>query len=1101
MRYEFLLVSRYIRAQKRQSAFTVISIAAAVAVITMFFLLYSVIMNCIRTTIYSAAPYHLLISDLNEEQGEAIQTIDQVKSVKLVWQENGAVSAYILFKGNIEESTEWLRNTESQLDTQFQEDQCEWNDTLMLVDLVDHEAHMRQMRIFGVFSIFVIFTAMSLRLVIDTAFEISSKERERHYGVLQSIGATPEQIVRIILAEALRLSAVGIPAGLLVGILLAYGMYNALLIAGISDLFSGMTSATLSLPFTVSPLMLLISAAAGLVWVFLSAYGVGMRVIKKAPMEAIMTRENNVEKVRKHTLSGLLFGVSGSIAARNARRQKKRFRITVAALTVSITVFAVFGTVAASVEHFIEGIESTVSADHDFVVNFKGDSGQERTYTEAVDAMEQSGYFCDIDIIITEKCRTAEDDPQSFSVCYVNRTAYERLFAKDTPVSFDMLEKSGGYVINTGAKDGYEPNADTGEQIAVETLRNTASNGASARDWRSQRFTVVGKAAAGGSTIEYNGSLYGALTTYDAIQDECFGDSYKDAEWCYCSLLKEENYHEALQWIEKNPELVELEHNTYQTNRILRSVISALQAGVLFVNILVAAVALINLINIISTGIANRKSELAALQCIGTTPGQLYRIAIIECLKYALTAALISAVISGLVLFGEERLLTAIEVDLFAGMPNAEQGTYSLFEYISPRLPFLRVALGTLAAFVTACVTSFVMLRRQNQETLSDQIRGSEISIVPKKTHILRMTAIIIAAVSVLTVAGLRIYSISSYHHDRSEYEETGYLNLVESNEFKMNVYSTGAENGKHTIVGLAGMGANCFPVAAEALNSILGKENTLVYPDRAGYGFSDDSPKKQTLSQVVDDYRTGLKAAGFEAPYVLMAHSYGGYYASYWQCMYPDEVEAVVFLDGTFLPKNDCWTIYLSDETESAVSRRYLMRSWLGLNRLTPARRSEEEQQLLTAFFTPKQQRLWDISEHRSVTTALVSEMMHDKESTHTLSETLKPTKIPKLYVCTAFTSEEDMQTYYRFMQEHYTTVGQTFSADPDAMARSMWKAEGWSYLNIMNDVEHYAEQLGNCRVQSIPAEHGISYAQKPEEFADAIQVFLEEMEEATRN
>lgn len=92
-------------------------------------------------------------------------------------------------------------------------------------------------------------------------------------------------------------------------------------------------------------------------------------------------------------------------------------------------------------------------------------------------------------------------------------------------------------------------------------------------------------------------------------------------------------------------------------------------------------------------------------------------------------------------------------------------------------------------------------------------------------------------------------------------------------------------------------------------------------------------------------------------------------------------------------------------------------------------------------------------------------------------------------------------MQTYYRFMQEHYTTVGQTFSADPDAMARSMWKAVGWSYLNIMNDVEHYAEQLGNCRVQSIPAEHGISYAQKPEEFADAIQVFLEEMEEATRN
>ena len=1094
MRYEFLLGSRYIKAQKRQSAFTVISIAAAVAVMTMFVLLYSVIMDCIRTTVNSTASYHLHISDLNEEQGEAFQNIDRVKSVKLAWQENGAVSAYILFDGNIGESTEWLRNAETQIGIKLQEKQCEWNDTLMLADLADNEARMRQLRIFGAFSVFVIFTALSLRLVIDTAFEISSKERERHYGVLRSIGATPEQIVRIILAEALRLSAVGIPAGLLVGVILAYGMYNALLIAGIADLFSSMTSATLYLPFKVSPIMLLISAGAGLVWVFLSAYGVGIRVIKKAPMEAIMTRENNVKKVKKHTLSGLLFGVSGSIAARNARRQKKRFYITVAALTVSITVFAVFGTVASSVEQFIEGIENTISADHDLVVTFKADSGQKRTYKEAAEAMEQSGYFCDINIIITEKCSTAEDDPKSLSVCYVNRTAYERLFGKDAPVNYDELEGSGGYVINTGAKDGYEPQADTGERIAVDISRKTAESGTLGNELLTHDLTVVGKAAAGGSAIEYNGSLYGALSTYDAVREEYFGDSYKDAEWCYCSLLKEEKYQEAMQWIEQNPELVKLEHDTYQTNRILGSVMSALRAGVLFLIILAAAVALINLINIISTGIANRKIELAALQCIGTTPGQLYRIAIIESLQFALTAALISAVISGLILFAEGRLLSALEVGMFSGMPNAKQGEHSLFSGISAGMPFLRVGLGTLTAFVTGCVTSVVMLKRQNRETLSDQIRGTEIGAAPKKTHILRNTAVVIAAFSLLTVAGLRIFSISSYHHDRKEYEKAGYLDLVESNGFKMNVYSTGAKNGKHTIVGLAGLGVNCFPAAAEELNSILGKENTLVYPDRAGCGFSDDSTKKQTLDQVVEDYRTGLKAAGFEAPYVLMAHSYGGYYAAYWQCMYPDEVEAVVFLDGTYLPKNDCWASYMSDETDPAVMRRYLTRSRLGLDRMTQTQKSEEESQLLTAFFTPEQQRMLEITGNRSVTAALVSEMMQDKENTHTLDETLRPTDIPKLYLCTAFTSEKDMQTYYRFMQEHYSATGQTFSSDPDAMARSMWEAEGWSYRNIMNDVEQYAEMIGNCRVQYIPAEHGISYAQKPDEYANSILNFLAE-------
>ena len=53
MRYESLLASRYIKAQKRQSVFTVISIAAAVAVITMIFILYSVCMNCLENTFFS----------------------------------------------------------------------------------------------------------------------------------------------------------------------------------------------------------------------------------------------------------------------------------------------------------------------------------------------------------------------------------------------------------------------------------------------------------------------------------------------------------------------------------------------------------------------------------------------------------------------------------------------------------------------------------------------------------------------------------------------------------------------------------------------------------------------------------------------------------------------------------------------------------------------------------------------------------------------------------------------------------------------------------------------------------------------------------------
>ena len=68
MRYESLLASRYIKAQKRQSVFTCVSIIAAVAVITMIFTLYGVCMNCLKNAFYSSAPYHLVFSELTEEQ-------------------------------------------------------------------------------------------------------------------------------------------------------------------------------------------------------------------------------------------------------------------------------------------------------------------------------------------------------------------------------------------------------------------------------------------------------------------------------------------------------------------------------------------------------------------------------------------------------------------------------------------------------------------------------------------------------------------------------------------------------------------------------------------------------------------------------------------------------------------------------------------------------------------------------------------------------------------------------------------------------------------------------------------------------------------------
>ena len=1137
MRYENLLASRYIRAQKRQSVFTCVSIIAAVAVMTMIFVLYSVCMNCMENTYYSEAPYHLVFSELTEEQGEAMADFEEVRSVKLERTPDG-VSAYVLFGSDIGDREIWLMNAARKIGAFDKYERSkyssmhgayEWNDNLMRMDGVYDGAHLVKLRIFCIFFIFAVLFAFALRLIIDTAFEVSSKERERHYGVLQSIGATPEQIVRIITLEGMRLCVIAIPFGLIAGIGFAYLMYKVLLKAGIADLFHGMTAAKVSLPFSVDWRMLLIAAAVGIVWVFLSAYGVGMRIIKKAPMEAITARADDVQKVRRRTLSGLLFGISGSIASRNARRQKKRFVITVLTLTVSITLFALFSTLTETIENSINGFitaeyqsfSGREAPDFDFEI---GNAEKGISIADAEKALADSGLFENIAVSVWGELLSADSEGKII-VYYVNRAAYTQLFGADAAVSYDELVSSGGYVYNANgaANENYAEQLQSGslpvfsvyrrlpEDADTENMSRGDLYRNSEFEKREHTLNILGSV----SEKENDGfCLYGAFETHEKIEAEWFGEhsGWASAQFFFAGSSAENyqynaaDYQKAQDWFKAHSDLIrsfDPEDTNYDCIYAVKwkvhSILATVRAAVLILNLMIALAALINLMNIISTGIANRRSELASLQCVGMTDRQLDRMAIIECLQFAGAAAIFSAIICAIMIFVVEAGLTALINASFVDEPEESRKMLVSLIHLDRVKPFVRIGLAALAAFAAGCVTSLVMLRVQNNESLTDQIRGSEMKLDTKQSHLLRNSILVIAGAFVLTVAGLRIYSVSAFRHDRSEYEKAGYLNLVESNGFKMNVYSTGAEagKGKHTIVGLAGMAVNSFPIVTEKLNTRLGKENTLVYPDRAGYGFSDDSCKKQTLEQVVEDYRTGLKNAGFTAPYVLMGHSYGDFYALWWQMKYPDEVEAIIFLDGTWLAKNEFWDSaeidgFPSESAAYAEARRALLRSWLGLDRLFPEE-AQTECRYGKALFSDEQLALWDKTEYPQWTAALISELKNEPESARELREILKPTDTPKLYFSTMYTGEDDVREYMEFQKADFEASGLEYKLDIEAAAEAEWNRDAWEYGDIYENIlTPFLERCGNCQLVPIGGDHGLFFAQKPDQVADTILDFL---------
>ncbi|HUO01455.1 MAG TPA: alpha/beta hydrolase, partial [Rhizomicrobium sp.] len=70
---------------------------------------------------------------------------------------------------------------------------------------------------------------------------------------------------------------------------------------------------------------------------------------------------------------------------------------------------------------------------------------------------------------------------------------------------------------------------------------------------------------------------------------------------------------------------------------------------------------------------------------------------------------------------------------------------------------------------------------------------------------------------------------------------------------------------------------------------------------DRAGMGYSDPSAKPMTANNVADDLHALLRAANIERPVVLVGHSLGGLFATYYVDKFPSDVSGLVLVDPSF--------------------------------------------------------------------------------------------------------------------------------------------------------------------------------------------------------
>ena len=175
-------------------------------------------------------------------------------------------------------------------------------------------------------------------IVIYNSFAISVMERKKEFGLLSSIGATKRQLSHTVFFEAVFVGVIGI----ILGILGAYvGIGCVVLI--INNLISDMLEYKLHL--VTNPLFIIIPVIFMIIVIGLSAFIPSRRASKVSPIEAIRQNDDikiNKKKIKTSKLVNKLFGIEGEIALKNIKRNKKKYRVTIVSLFISIVLFISF---------------------------------------------------------------------------------------------------------------------------------------------------------------------------------------------------------------------------------------------------------------------------------------------------------------------------------------------------------------------------------------------------------------------------------------------------------------------------------------------------------------------------------------------------------------------------------------------------------------------------------------------------------------------------------------------------------------------------------------------------------------------------------------
>lgn len=580
------------------------------------------------------------------------------------------------------------------------------NDSLIRWENLEFKEATRNV-LYTVSAIVIVIIIVTSVFCIRNSFEISITEKTRQYGMLASVGATSKQIRKNVLYEGLILGLIGVPVGILSGLIAIFVLLKV--ISHILKSFLGF-----EFIFTTNLLAIAISILLAGITIYLSARKSAKKASKISPIEAIRNTDDikiKAKKLRTPRIIKSLFGVGGDISYKNLKRNRKKYRTTVISIIVSVSIFIAM---SAFIEYAF-GTTSVYYKDYDYNLIVNGRTSEINKLLEIAKNDTVKKYSIHRDLVAEVAGRelrnhytsdkknadeslgmiNSNDEKDYANLVAVGKDEYMRFLSKNGLKYDDVKDK---VILNDSAKT-YIDSKKAYSMYRIYDYKKGDHISASI-DGKSTDLEIAAIVDSVPMGPYYSNGMF-------IVSDEFF-DKYKSKEDMSVSLYMDSSNPNELEEIVRKSNIGSYVENIETIAKEQNAMMLAISIFLYGFIAVISLIGVTNIFNTITTNMELRQKEFANLKSIGMTKKEFNRMIRLES-----------------VLYGSKALVIGIPIGV--GLSYLLFKAFGISYEMTYELPFKAIGISIVVVAILIWVVMRFSLKKINKQNIIETIRKDNI--------------------------------------------------------------------------------------------------------------------------------------------------------------------------------------------------------------------------------------------------------------------------------------------------------------------------------------------------------------------------------------